>query len=164
MTLTPELVALYAGNTAQRAIETLELSHPEWAQSFWFVNDIRDWRFQLETGTLRDFVALPFELQLPSKNTGGSQELAISICNIGREIMDQLEIAIEDPQPISCTLRIFLDIADSPPQNSPPLVLAISEISATPATVTATATRYDVVNRGFPSRFYRTDEFPGLRR
>jgi len=162
--ITPELKAIYAGNTAQRCLDTLQFSHPEWSNDFYFVNDVQNWQFQLSTGVYQEFLAMPFELKLPDKNTGGSQELSISLCNIGQEMMQAIEEAIANPEPIAVFLRVFLDVADSLPQNSPPLVLAINDIDVEVSTVTATASRYDVVNRPFPSRYYTTHEFPGLRR
>lgn len=162
--ITPALKALYAGNTTFRALETLQLSHISWANDFWIVNDVYNWNFTLEDGNPQGFIALPFELKLPNKDTGGNQELQISICNIGMELMQLLEVAALFPAAIDVTLRIFLDIPNSFPQNDPPMVLAISEVDADMQNVTATATRYDVINRPFPSRIYTMKEFPGLDR
>lgn len=159
------LQSLYAGNTTFRALETLQIYHPSWfGGSFWLVNDSVNWTFQLEGGGSQAFIAFPFELTLPQRDTSGNQELGITLCNIGKELMPWIEAAINNPVPIEVYLRIYIDITNSQPQNDPPLHLSISELSVTKETVTGTASRYDVVNSPFPSRIYTVREFPGLDR
>jgi hypothetical protein len=108
---------------------------------------------------------VPFLVQLPTQDGKGQQDLQIVIDNVGREIMDAIEAAAADPSVnITVTYRVFLDIANSLPQNDPPLVLALPSIVVGMASVTGTATRADVLNRPFPSEVYRVDSFPGLNR
>jgi hypothetical protein len=168
MTITPELARVYASApSTRRYIETLELSHPLFDQVYYLTNDPQAWQFQIDAGdaALTVFRPVPFLVQLPTQDGKGQQDLQIVIDNVGREIMDAIEAAAADPSVnITVTYRVFLDIANSLPQNDPPLVLALPSIVVGMASVTGTATRADVLNRPFPSEVYRVDSFPGLNR
>jgi hypothetical protein len=111
------------------------------------------------------FEAVPFKVVLPANDHGGNQDLSVTLANIGRDLVDPLERAITKPQEaIKCTYRVYIDQANTAPQNTPPLVLTIANVQVTQDTVSATATRADVLNKRFPSKLYRYDDFPGLRR
>lgn len=166
MPITQALKEVYANPQRNvRYIETIELSHPNFTKTYRFTNDVESWTFKVEDGRSYVFETMPFELQLPGANNTGQQELQLGLCNVGREMMNELELANGRPDiNIKLTYRVYLDVDDSSPQNSPPTELTISEVSATPTAVTATATRFDVLNRKFPSTRYDVDTFPGLLR
>ena len=78
--------------------------------------------------------------------------------------IDPIELAITRPQePIKCTYRVYLDTPSTIPQNTP-LALSLTGIQITRDTVSATATRADVLNKAFPANFYTVTQYPGLRR
>lgn len=163
--ITEALKRIYSGSNVNRSLEALEFRHPNWPDPVRLVNDVVGWTFTLETGVLADFIAMPFDVKLPDKNTAGAEDLQVALCNIGREMMDLLELASSSPEDsITCLFRVFLDIPNSAPQINPPLRLQITSVAATLNSITATATRFDVLNRPFPTTLYTLDSFPGLRR
>ncbi len=166
MPISDALKRVYASAPADRRyIETLSFSHSRFTQSYYFVNDLRDWTFSLETAQLQTFQRFPFRIVLPTQDRQGNQDLQIAVSNVGRELMDEIRAANEDPsEPIACVLRIYLDLPGTTPENNPPLSLTITDVEASRETVTAVARRADILNRPFPRRVYRIDEFPGLER
>ena len=148
-----------------RFIETIELSHPNFPGPYYLTNDVSNWQLRIEDGTVRTFQSVPFEIKLPGANNTGQQEMQFAICNIGYELIDALEKANELPSVnIKLVYRVYLDVPDSMPQNDPPTELTIADVVANTETITATATRFDVLNRKFPSARYNVTEFPGLLR
>ena len=166
MAITQALKEIYASAPAQqRYIETLTFSHSLFPQTYYLTNDNVPWMFTLETNVITTFSPVPFEIVLPTLSGDGTQDLNLTIANIGRDLVDPLEAANALPtEAVKCTYRVFLDQHLCYPQNSPALTLIITGIQVTKDSVTATATRSDVLNRAFPYNFYKTDQFPGLRR
>ena len=165
MTISAALKEVYASApTTQRFIETLALSHSLFAQTYYITNDNQNWTFLLETGATVTFVSMPFKLVLPTSDGKGNQDLGLTLANIGRELIDPLELAQAKPsEPVKCVRRVYLDTPSTTPADSP-LTLLISAANVTKEAVSATATRMDVLNRAFPFNFYKTSDFPGLRR
>lgn len=166
MTVSAALRKIYASAPAtQRYVETLSFSHSLFSQSFYLTNDNQPWSYLLETGQLVTFTAMPFRIVLPKIDDKGQQDMGLTLANIGRELVEPLEAAIAKPiEPIRCVYRVYLDQPSTGPQNLPPLSLIITGVQITKETVSATATRADVLNRAFPYTFYRYDLYPGLRR
>lgn len=165
MAISAQLKAIYASGTASRYVETLEFYHSLFGRSYYMTNDTVPWVYLLEDGRQIRFEAVPFKVVLPTSDNGGNQDLSVTLANIGRDLVDPLEQAISKPQEaIKCTYRVYVDQANTSPQNMPPLVLTISSVQVSQDTVSATATRADVLNKKFPSKLYRYDDFPGLRR
>ena len=166
MPISPELKKLYASAPAGVVyIDTLELSHSQFLQTFFINNALRLWQFDLGDGTLQEFSPVPFQMVFPTIDGRGQQDLQLMIDNVGRDAMDAIEAAALFPQEnIAVTVRTYLNQKDSLPQNSPPLKLTLSEIEVSKTAITGTATRADVLNRPFPSVLYRPDTFPGLDR
>jgi hypothetical protein len=106
-----------------------------------------------------------FELTLPKLDGQGQQEATLALQNVDRVIVDELELAAENPsQRIEVTLRLFLeDDLAAGPQNVP-LTLSFSRVQATSAAVTGVAGRPDILNRPFPMEVYRINRWPGLDR
>ena len=167
MTISPELQRIYASAPQDdKYIETLELAHPLFSKSFFFTNDLSTWRFMLEDGvTEQDFEIVPFQIILPTQDAGGQQDLRIGIDNVGREAVEEIEAAQEDPtKPISVTYRVYLDQPLSVPQMDPPLKLTLTDVQVSLSSITGVATRADTLNRLFPNIVYRSETFPGLDR
>ena len=166
MTISAALKAVYASAPAtSRYIETLAFSHSLFSQTYYMTNDNQPWQYLLETGQLVTFNVMPFKIVLPTSDGKGKQDMALTIANIGRDLVDPLESAIAKPsEPIRCVYRVYLDQPSTSPQNTPPLSLIITSINVTRDAVAATATRSDVLSRAFPYNFYRYTDFPGLRR
>lgn len=167
MTLSPEIKRIFASApTDTRYVETLQFTHPGFLEEKFLTNDVEQWDFLLEDGTTSvTFERVPFQLILPSHSDGGRQDLQIAICNIGQEMMDELERAVQIPLvPIKCTYRIYIDQTGSLPQNDPPTRLTIKNVDARKEEISTVATRADVLNKSFPSDIYRITNFPGLDR
>lgn len=173
MAISAALKTIYASAPAtQRYIETLTLSHSLFPQTYYLTNDNQPWTFYANVTSggsigleLVTFNVMPFKIVLPQSDGKGQQDMALTIANIGRDLVDPLEAAIAAPaEPIRCIYSVYLDQAETEPQNNPPLTLIITGVQMTRDAVSATATRMDVLNRAFPYRFYRYDDFPGLRR
>ena len=166
MAISAALKTIYASAPAtQRYIETLAFSHSLFPQTFYLTNDNQSWSYLLETGQLVTFAVTPFQIVLPSLDGKGNQDMRLTIANIGRELIDPLEAAIAKPsEPVQCVYRVYLNQASSSPQNSPPLALIITGVQVNRDAVSATANRTDVLSRAFPYNFYKTADFPGLRR
>lgn len=167
MALSPELKRIYASAPGDSMyIETLQISHPGFNQTnYYLTNDFRQWVFELENGRTRTFKPIPFSVVLPTHNDGGRQDLQIVIGNIGQDLMEELENAVSVPlKPIRCKYRVYLDQANTTPQNDPIINMTIKTVDAKAQEITAIATRADVLNKSFPSDIYRVDNFPGLDR
>ena len=164
--ISPALKQVYA--SAPRGatyVDTLELSHSAFPTTFYINNANRLWTFEISSGVAVDFQPVPFKLVYPSLDGRGQQDLQLMLDNVGRDAMDALEAAALLPQEsIRVICRVYLNVANSLPQNDPPLELVLSEIEVTKTAITGTATRADTLNRPFPSYYYRTDNFPGLNR
>lgn len=165
MPISSALKAVYASApTTARYVDTLAFSHSRFSQTYYLTNDNQAWQFLLETGQLVTFQAVPFRVALPSSDGQGQQDMDLVIANIGRDLVDPIEAAIEKPsEPIKCTYRVYLDTAQSAPQNTP-IILSLTGVQITRDTVSATATRADVLNKAFPANFYTVSAYPGLRR
>ncbi len=164
--ISAKLKQIYASApTDVRYVETLAFSHSLFPKTYYLTNDNKSWDFLLENGTTVKFIAYPFKTVLPVQDKLGQQDLSVTLANIGHEMITPLELANTKPsEPIKCVYRVYLDKDLSACQNDPPLTLTITGIDLTRDTVSAVATRADVLNRAYPYTFYRTTEFPGLRR
>jgi len=147
----------------------ITLYHPEFStvdQRHWLINRPIGRNLTLE-GTLgvQWYDASSFQIVLPKIDGKGQQDLQLSLQNVDRVIVDELELAITDPTTrIEVTLRLFLeDDATAGPQNVP-LTLSLAQVAANSFSVSGTAGRFDVLNRVFPSEIYRIVRWPGLDR
>lgn len=168
MTISAELKRVYASApNDRRYIETLELWHPLFPRRYFITNDVQGWQFLLSASSSSPtpFDPVPFMLTWPTSDGKGQQDMQLQIDNVGREAMDAIEAAAQNPTiNITTTIRVYLDVAGSAPQNDPPMVLALQSLSIDAGAIVGTATRADVLNKPFPTELYRVDLFPGLNR
>jgi len=169
-TLSQALKEAYASApTTQVAYHTLELYHPAFTAPIRVVRDFVDLSATLESTAPRDasqtvlFVGFAFDIVPPEVSATGVPQCQITIDNVSREIVSNLELAISSNQPITVIYRLFLSSDLSAPQNNPPMTLTVISMTADVFKVTATATFGDMVNRKFPSQMYTLDTFPGLQ-
>ena len=143
----------------------ITLSHPLFSETHWLINRPYGRVITLENDELQVYQPCYFVLVLPNMDGKGQQDAQISLQNVDRMIVDELERANNDPtQRIVMTIRLFLeDDLEAGPQNVP-LELSLTNIQANQSVVTATAGRSDVLNRPYPLEVYRIDRWPGLDR
>ena len=80
-----------------------------------------------------------------------------------REIVEQLDLAVTQPDPIVAIYRQYLSSdLTSGPENDPPLELNLITVTADVFRVRATAGFPNLLNRKFPGLTYDLDTFPGL--
>lgn len=168
-TLTQALKEAYAAAPNDTvAYHTLEIYHPSFTTPIRVVRDFVDLTATLESTAPRDasqavlFVGYAFDIVPPEVSTTGVPQLQITIDNVSRDIMSNLESAVTTSTPITVIYRMFISTDLSAPQNNPPMTLTIVSISADVFKITATATFGDLVNKKFPSQSYTIETFPGL--
>jgi len=129
--------------------------------------DIYGWNLTLENeaplngGELVKFVSMMFDFELPAQQEGSLPSIEIKIDNITREVSKYLDDSVELNSPIELTYREFLMTEPNEPQ----FVLngmTIQSVKSNITSVTATASFADFVNRNFPSKLYRPQDFRGL--
>ena len=118
----------------------------------------------IEASKMVSFIALGFNLDLPPIDSIPVPEITVTMDNVGREITDALDLAATSQDKIEITYRPYLSTDIEGPQMEPPITLIITEVEATPLTVTARARMLDIGNKAFPSLTYDPETFPGLIR
>jgi hypothetical protein len=145
-------------------LHTLELTHPRFSQRWLFVARRDPLTATLEDKSTVTFDPFPFTIAMPNVDAQGQQILQISLCNIGQEMMGELEHANEDPRNrVEVVYRIFLASDTSEPQTLP-YRLTLDAVAANDLTVIGEAGRSDVLNQRFARTIYTSTLFPGLRR
>jgi len=146
-------------------IETLEISHPLFADTHYLANDPRQWDFYDEKNILQNFQASSFSVKPPDVDSSGNQNMSIGIASTDGVIVSELERAQNQTEtPIKVIMRVYLDIPNSFPMTNPPIEMFINQVDVSNGAVTAVASRFYVLGRVFPRNLYTLDEFPGLRR
>lgn len=147
--LTDALKTLYTSNTRTfEHIETVEISHSAFDSVYYLTNDGSDHVFKLDDGSLQNFISYGFELVLPEKGSN-QQDLQFTFDNVAGIAIDFLTQASQNySEPIVLIYRIYIKgITD---QQSTPLKLSLTNIALTSKSVTARATRTDLINRKIP--------------
>ena len=143
----------------------ITLEHPQFTEPHWLVNRPYVLSLTLEDASVQVYNPCYFQLVLPKMDGKGQQDAQISIQNVDRRMVQELELANTDPrEQIRLTLRLFLeDDPEAGPQNIP-LELSLSSVQANASVITGTAGRSDILNRPYPLEVYRIDRWPGLDR
>lgn len=176
-TLSQALREAYASAPSDLVIlHTLELRHPSFVDddgnptAIRVVRDNTNLNAKLENtapinaGETVLFVAMGFELELPSIDTAPVPEISVTLDNVTREIVKHLDGAAESQDKIEVTYRPYLSDDLNGPQMDPPMTLVLTEVSADTSRVTGRARMLDVGNKAYPSQTYTAKRFPGLTR
>ena len=118
----------------------------------------------VDAGQMVAWIALGFDMDLPPVESVPVPEITVTLDNVGREIITALDAAATSQDKIEVTYRPYLSTDLEAPQMDPPITLTLSDVEATPLTVTARARMLDIGNQAFPGRTYKLSEFPGLAR
>lgn len=180
--------AYAAAPAGEVILETLELRHPTFVDE----NDVlrpirlvRDYGSLLEedSGFLGDdvyghiltleanapanpstavtFYSVMFDLKLPEQNEATIAGLQLTIDNATKIVSKYLDQAVSIRAPVEVTYREYLASDPSAPQ----LVignLTVRSFKSTPFSVSGTAEFADLINKKFPNKVYRPEDFPGL--
>lgn len=141
---------------------TLELSHPNFTQPIYVVNDRVPLTVPLETGVTVTFVAFSFDLILPEVTADSVPMMEVKLDNTSREILVAIRQAMGSTQKVTATHRFYSSRDLSGPQNDPPLEADLLKIKADVFRITAQAGFYNVMNKRFPMTEYDLKTFPGL--
>lgn len=149
-------------------LHTLEIIHSSFTTPIRVVQDRAGHTLVLEEdapvnpGEAVEFIGYAFDFRLPSVGESSSPEIEISIDNISRDIMANLEVATQSSMPVRIIYRPYLASDPSAPQMNPPLDLQVSNARVTLFQITFRAGFGDIASRKFPNEFYTTERFPGL--
>jgi len=105
------------------------------------------------------FIAMGFDIRLPTDPQGGLPRASLSIDNIGRELMTWLE-ASNGGQGANC--RIMEVLRSDPDLIEWEATLMLSGIEATPLTVTGQLSYDDILNRPGVLKQHTPENTPGI--
>jgi hypothetical protein len=107
------------------------------------------------------FQSCMFDFELPEQKLGSLPQIQISLDNVTRELMEYVDAIIAESSPLQLTYREYLYSDKETPQFIL-TGLSMKRISCTLTKVTGTAEFSDLINRSFPNKVYRPEEFRGL--
>ena len=160
----PALRAVYNGSTqGLKPVPGILMRHSSWSADVTVTSHYEDFEGILDGQTWL-FDAVPTMTILPSKTADGDQQMSMVFNGIESDVIARLKSAIDSPQePITVVYSEYF-IGNPAPQIDPPYRLYLSTLTLNGSTLTGTASRPDIINRPFPNRIFRVDEFPGLLR
>lgn len=162
-TLSQALKEAYAAAPADVVVfHTIELNHPAFNEPIYVVNDFEDLNAQLEDATPVTFLRFAFRMTKPEVSPVGVPQITVEIDNVSREILANVQLAMQSTALITMTYRQYLSTDLTGPQNDPPMTMVLSNIHADVFKVTATAGFGDYNNKRFPPEEYTAERFPGL--
>ena len=168
--MTTALDELFAANPNNRIYYiTIELSHSAFVpQVHRLVQGFQNLEATLEAdapfngGELVTFSAAAFKISIPEKSVKGRQDLTCTIFGASYEIIEQLELqAKANREPVKITFREF-ESGDLSAPASVPITMTVLNPTAASDSVSFSATFADVINKQFPSIFYKLETHPGL--
>lgn len=155
--------------------DTLELIHPGFRNEFDEVVTVRvvneeeeilatlEADAPVDAGVEVKFLPVRFTIKRPAESdTGGVNEMDLSISNVSRKLMPYLDQVKESRVPIQCIYRPYLQSDTSAPHMNPPLRATLRSVSMTMLVVTAKIGFGNLINRRFPRVDYTPDTHPGL--
>lgn len=115
-------------------------------------------------GQIVTFSGAPFSILVPEMTTNPIPQATLTIDNVQRETIEALIQATQGVQALYVTYREYLVGSETVgPENSPPIVFNLVEVSATPISVTGTLITLTVGSRRFPWQLYSPLQFPSLQ-
>jgi len=115
-------------------------------------------------GTAVTFSAAPFSILVPDTTTDPTPRATLTVDNVLRETIDLLIDAAQSGKAIYVTYREYLPgAAGGSPENDPPIVFNLVEVSASPISVTGRLITLTVGSRRFPWQLYSPETFPTLQ-
>ena len=168
-TLSQAIKEAYASAPANVVIyHTMELWHPAFTTPIRVVRDYADLTATLESTAPRNaseavtFIAFNFDFTKPEVSAAGIPQITITMDNVDRSIVANIESALGSTELVSVIYREFISTDLSSPQNNPPLSMTIMSVTADVFKVTAVAGFPNLMNKRFPTTEYSTEVFTGL--
>ena len=168
-TLTQAIKEAYASAPSNVIIyHTLELRHPAFTSPIRVVRDYQNLTARLESsapsnaGEEVEFTALAFDFTKPEVNSQNIPQVTITLDNVDRAIVANIEAAITTTDLVEIIYREFISTDLSAPQNNPPITMNIISVTADVFKVTAVAGFLNLMNKRFPTAEYSSEVFTGL--
>ena len=115
-------------------------------------------------GSVVEAVAIPFDATLPSVTSQGLAKGRLTVDGVGRELTDHLIAAVMAGASIEVTYRAYLaGMEDDGPQNIPPLVFGLENVTANSTNVAGDITMPNLGNKRFPAEIFARSRFPALQ-
>lgn len=153
---------------AEVILHTLEIRHAAFTQPIRVVCDHRDLLARLEADAPLDagqwvtFNAFAFEPVPPGSSQQPNPEMQVKVDNVGREISDALDLAVESGTPAEITYRPYLASDPAQPEMTPVMHMTLISAQLSQLSVALRAGFPDFANRKFPGEDYTAARFPGL--
>jgi hypothetical protein len=147
---------------------TLEVQHPVFDQPARVVANVpNDVDLTLEAGAAFNggetvtFTAVEVTAERPEFSEGKTPECSLTIDNVGRLLVPQLNDAVAVRADLTVIYREYRSDDTSEPCYGP-VEFKLRQVSMQDTRLTGIARVDDLANRKFPSRVYTIREFPGL--
>lgn len=147
----------------QREIRTIELSHPDFSQTYYFVSDYVDLVAQTETSATVTYQAAGMKIVEPAERNDSEQSLSVAMGAVTDELQDILDEVTEIGYmtEMKVTYRKYWS-GDLTQPAVPPLILYGSNITFDNSeSVSFTAEDTDLSNKR-SGRIYTLTDYPGL--
>lgn len=163
MALTDNLRRIYSTAPANELFyEAVALTHPAWTDNIALITNTIVPKTK-NLGALQvTFNPAPFRITLPRRNDGGLVDLNLTFPLASRMMLELLQQAERAREPITALVTVYVDSSDDP--QITPIELQMDSIVMTDTEVSGNASRLDLINRAFPRRIVRPEEWPGLYR
>jgi hypothetical protein len=163
MALSPELQRLYSSSPDNTLIlDAIVLSSAAWSTPVYVItNVIEDTVKEYPVGSPQTFIPAKFGLSRPKENDSGVVEISIEF-ETTAALYTLLEEAERVQANILATFLVYTEDDDKPA--SPPIELTLDSVTITEKSVSFTARNSGLVDRAFPYRIVRADNYPGLSR
>lgn len=146
--------ALYPVNASDIQLICLEIDHPDLTEPVRVVNDKED---IVSNGNT--FIACAFNITLPQQPQGGLPTGQLTVDNVGRELMQWLEISNGGR---GATVTFYIIRKGDPDTVEMSMTLYFTSICATQLTIQGDLSLDDIFNRQAIPLIYRPSVAPGL--
>jgi len=145
---------MFAQQTDEIFLCKLELSHPDWAQPFYFIND----RVNHTDAGLTEWIGFPFQIKLPDDRDDEVPLAQLSIDNVDRQIVQAVR-GISTPATITLWVVLASDIDDVV---AGPYVFSFNSSSWDALTVSGSLEFEPILNMRWPQDDFTSITTPGL--
>ena len=161
MSLSQELKEIYSqAPEGKRYYDTIELSHSLFSKTFYLVHDTEPHDFQDHLGTTHTYEPFAFDITMP--NTGDNdQSMKFVFDNVLQIGIKELELAaLNIKENIQLKYVPYVDGSALP--QAPAITLQLTNVTATPFTIAASASRVNLFQRFVPNKIYN-HVFEGIK-